>query len=344
MTLPTTMKAAILTALNTPLELVDVPVPQIESDEVLVQIEASGVCFTDVQILKGEHAPPALPLIMGHEGVGRVVAVGANAKRLKVGDRVGVGYVHGACGHCRDCRTGGENYCPDFDATGFSVPGCFAEYVALRDQWANKIPEGIDPIEAAPLMCAGAAAYASLKKTEAQTGDTIAIFGMGGLGQYCAQLAKLSGLRVIAVDIDDEKLATAKTLGADECVKADDSAGDAIQKLGGAQGCINFAPVTATWPLMLEACKPRATIVLTGVPAGEMAFYTYQVVERGLTVKGSSASNRQEMAELLTHASRRQIKGVISTQPFDAINEALTALMQGQVEGRIVLTMAKEKT
>ena len=344
MTLPTTMKAAILTALNTPLELVDVPVPQIESDEVLVQIEASGVCFTDVQILKGEHAPPVLPLIMGHEGVGRVVAVGANAKRLKVGDRVGVGYVHGACGHCRDCRTGGENYCPDFDATGFSVPGCFAEYVALRDQWANKIPEGIDPIEAAPLMCAGAAAYASLKKTEAQTGDTIAIFGMGGLGQYCAQLAKLSGLRVIAVDIDDEKLATAKTLGADECVKADDSAGDAIQKLGGAQGCINFAPVTATWPLMLEACTPRATIVLTGVPAGEMAFYTYQVVERGLTVKGSSASNRQEMAELLTHASRGQIKGVISTQPFDAINEALTALMQGQVEGRIVLTMAKEKT
>ena len=344
MTLPTTMKAAILTALNTPLELVDVPVPQIESDEVLVQIEASGVCFTDVQILKGEHAPPALPLIMGHEGVGRVVAVGANAKRLKVGDRVGVGYVHGACGHCRDCRTGGENYCPDFDATGFSVPGCFAEYVALRDQWANKIPEGIDPIEAAPLMCAGAAAYASLKKTEAQTGDTIAIFGMGGLGQYCAQLAKLSGLRVIAVDIDDEKLATAKTLGADECVKADDSAGDVIQKLGGAQGCINFAPVTATWPLMLEACTPRATIVLTGVPAGEMAFYTYQVVERGLTVKGSSASNRQEMAELLTHASRRQIKGVISTQPFDAINEALTALMQGQVEGRIVLTMPKEKT
>jgi len=285
-----------------------------------------------------------LPLIMGHEGVGRVVAVGANAKRLKVGDRVGVGYVHGACGHCRDCRTGGENYCPDFDATGFSVPGCFAEYVALRDQWANKIPEGIDPIEAAPLMCAGAAAYASLKKTEAQTGDTIAIFGMGGLGQYCVQLAKLSGLLVIAVDIDDEKLETAKILGADECVKADDAAGDAIQKLGGVQGCINFAPVTATWPLMLEACNSRATIVLTGVPAGEMAFYTYQVVERGLTVKGSSASNRQEMAELLTHASRGQIKGVISTQPFDAINEALTALMQGQVEGRIVLTMAKEKT
>jgi len=263
---------------------------------------------------------------------------------LKVGDRVGVGYVHGACGHCRDCRTGGENYCPDFDATGFSVPGCFAEYVALRDQWANKIPEGIDPIEAAPLMCAGAAAYASLKKTEAQTGDTIAIFGMGGLGQYCVQLAKLSGLLVIAVDIDDEKLATAKILGADECVKADDAAGDAIQKLGGVQGCINFAPVTATWPLMLEACNSRATIVLTGVPAGEMAFYTYQVVERGLTVKGSSASNRQEMAELLTHASRGQIKGVISTQPFDAINEALTALMQGQVEGRIVLTMPKEKT
>lgn len=343
MPLPSMMKAAMLTALNMPLKLVDVPVPQIKSDEVLVQIEASGVCFTDIQILKGEHAPPALPLIMGHEGVGLVVAVGANAKRLKVGDRVGVGYVHGACGHCRDCCTGGENYCPDFAATGFSVPGCFAEYVALRDQWANKIPEGIDPVEAAPLMCAGAAAYSSLRNTEVHTGDTVAIFGMGGLGQYCVQLAKLSGFRVIAVDINDDKLTTAKALGADECVKADSEAGVAIQKLGGAHACINFAPVTATWPMMLEACNPRATIVLTGVPAGEMAFYAYQVVERGLTVKGSSASNRQEMAELLLIASRGQIKGVVKTLPFKEINEALTELKQGRVEGRIVLTMPKGK-
>ncbi len=183
MYLPTTMKAALLTDYHALLEMAEVPVPQIGSDEVLVQIEASGLCFTDVHIWKGEHAPPSLPLIMGHEGVGRVVEVGSTGGTLKVGDRVGIGYVFGACGHCRDCLTGGENYCPDFDATGFSVSGCFAEYVCMRKEWANRIPEGISPIEAAPLMCAGAAAYASHKKTGVQTGETLAIFGLGGLGQ-----------------------------------------------------------------------------------------------------------------------------------------------------------------
>lgn len=341
MSLPTKMKAALLTAHNAPLEIAEVPLPHINNDEILVQIEASGLCFTDVHIWKGEHAPPALPLIMGHEGVGRVVALGPNATRLKLGDRVGIGYVYGACGHCRDCLTGGENYCPDFDATGYSAPGCFAEYVALRDSWAAKIPDGVDPIQAAPLMCAGAAAYASIKNTGVQVGDTVAIFGLGGLGQYAVQLAKLSGLRVIAVDVSEGKLATAKALGVDECVVADSSAGDAIKALGGAHGCVNFAPVTTTWQIMLDACNPRATIVLTGVPAGEMSFYTYQVVERGLTVKGSSASNRQEMTELLALASGGHVRGVINDQPFENINEALIDLKEGRVEGRTVLTMPK---
>ena len=339
MPIPTTMKAALLQEYYEPLKLADVPVPQPADDEVLVEIEASGLCFTDVHIWKGEHAPPALPLIMGHEGVGRVVALGPNASRLKIGDRVGIGYVYGACGHCRDCLTGGENYCPDFDATGYSIQGCFAEYVCLRDQWANKIPDDITPVEAAPLMCAGAAAYASIKKTGVQTGDTVAIFGMGGLGQYAVQIAKLKGLRVIAVDISAEKLATATELGADETVTAGDQAGENIIALGGAHGCVNFAPVTATWPMMLDACNPRARIVLTGVPAGEMAFYTFQVVERGLTVVGSSASNRQEMNELLTLAAGGKVKGVINEVPFEDINTALTDLIEGRVEGRTVLTM-----
>ena len=318
---PLTMKAALLTKYGNLLEITEVPRPVPNADEVLVKIEASGVCFTDVHIMKGEHASPnPLPLIMGHEGVGRVVELGSDGGRLKVGDRVGIGYVFGACGHCRECLTGGENYCPDFDATGFSVSGCFAEYVVMRQEWANRIPKGISPIEAAPLMCAGAAAYASHKKTGVQAGDTLAIFGLGGLGQYAIQIAKLCGVRVIAVDISEEKLATAKALGADEIVVANENAGAAIQALGGAHGCVNFAPVGATWPLMLAACAPRATIVLTAVPADQLAFYTYEVVERGIKVIGSSASNRQEMNELLALAAGGNVKGVINTMPFEQIN------------------------
>jgi len=332
------MKAALLKEYGKLLEIAEVPRPVPNADEVLVKIEASGVCFTDVHIMKGEHASPnPLPLIMGHEGVGRVVELGSDGGRLKVGDRVGIGYVFGACGHCRECLTGGENYCPDFDATGFSVSGCFAEYVVMRQEWANRIPEGISPIEAAPLMCAGAAAYASHKKTGVQAGDTLAIFGLGGLGQYAIQIAKLCGVRVIAVDISEEKLATAKALGADEIVVADEKAGAAIQALGGAHGCVNFAPVGATWPLMLAACAPRATIVLTAVPADQLAFYTYEVVERGIKVIGSSASNRQEMNELLALAAKGNVKGVINTMPFEQINEALSSLIEGRTDGRTVL-------
>jgi propanol-preferring alcohol dehydrogenase len=335
---PLTMKAALLTKYGNLLEITEVPRPVPNADEVLVKIEASGVCFTDVHIMKGEHASPnPLPLIMGHEGVGRVVELGSDGGRLKVGDRVGIGYVFGACGHCRECLTGGENYCPDFDATGFSVSGCFAEYVVMRQEWANRIPKGISPIEAAPLMCAGAAAYASHKKTGVQAGDTLAIFGLGGLGQYAIQIAKLCGVRVIAVDISEEKLATAKALGADEIVVANENAGAAIQALGGAHGCVNFAPVGATWPLMLAACAPRATIVLTAVPADQLAFYTYEVVERGIKVIGSSASNRQEMNELLALAAGGNVKGVINTMPFEQINEALSSLIEGRTDGRTVL-------
>jgi len=342
---PLTMKAALLTEYGKSLEIMDVPRPVPKADEVLVKVEASGVCFTDVHIMKGEHASPnPLPLIMGHEGVGRVVQVGSDGGRFKVGDRVGIGYVFGACGHCRECLTGGENYCPDFDATGFSVSGCFAEYVCMRTEWANCIPEGISPVEAAPLMCAGAAAYASHKKTGVQAGETLAIFGLGGLGQYAIQIAKLSGVRVIAVDVSNEKLATAKALGADEVVVADEHAGAKIQALGGAQGCVNFAPVGATWPIMLEACNPRATIVLTAVPADQLAFYTYQLVERGLKVVGSSASNRQEMNELLALAAGGTVKGVINTLPFEEINKALASLIEGRAEGRTVLNMQQDKT
>jgi propanol-preferring alcohol dehydrogenase len=212
-----TMQAALLTEYCKPLEFKTVPRPVPKADEVLVKIEASGVCFTDVHIWRGDHAAPdPLPLIMGHEGVGTVVELGVGSGRLKIGDRVGIGYVFGACGHCKECLTGGENYCGEFDATGFNVSGCFAEYVCMRHEWANLIPEGIDAIEAAPLMCAGAAAYSSFKKASVQPGETLAIFGLGGLGQYAVQIAKLSGVRVIAVDISSDKLNTAKELGADE--------------------------------------------------------------------------------------------------------------------------------
>ena len=333
-----TMRAALLTKYGAPLEIKTIACPIPKEGEILVKIEASGVCFTDVHIARGDHpSPNPLPLIMGHEGVGRVVEVGSLGGRFDVGDRVGIGYVYSACGHCRECHTGGENYCSDFDATGYSVSGCFAEYVCLSQDWAAAIPINISAVEAAPLMCAGSAAYASLKKTDLKAGDTVAIFGLGGLGQYAIQIAKQFGIKVIAIDIDKDKLATAKQLGADETVVANSDAIASIKSLGGADGCINFAPVGATWPLMLAVCKPRAKLVLTAVPSEQLTFYAHELIERGLQVIGNSASNRQEMNELLQLAANGKIKGVISTRSLDEVNIAITDLQTGKVEGRTVL-------
>ena len=333
-----TMRAALLTEYGAPLEVKTVARPSPRAGEILVKIEASGVCFTDVHIHRGDHASPnPLPLIMGHEGVGQVVEVGTPDGRFNIGDRVGIGYVYSACGHCRECHTGGENYCADFDATGYSVSGCFAEYVCLRQDWATAIPNNVSAIEAAPLMCAGSAAYASLKKIGLKAGDTVAIFGLGGLGQYAIQIAKQSGMRVIAVDVDQDKLDTAQKLGADEVVVANIDSIVLIKALGGADGCVNFAPVGATWPLMLAVCKPRAKIVLTAVPADQLAFYAHELIERGLQVIGSSASNRQEMSELLQLAANGKIKGVISTRSLDEVNIALADLQAGKAAGRTVL-------
>ena len=337
---PAMMRAALLTAYGTALEIREIPRPVPKADEVLVKIETSGVCHSDVHIWKGEHVSPnPLPLIMGHEGVGLVVDEGHQGGRLKVGDRVGIGYVYGACGYCKECLTAGENYCTRFDATGHSVQGCFAEYVCLRRDWANIIPDGIDAAEAAPLMCAGAAAYASFVKTGIKSGEAIAIFGLGGLGQYCIQIAKLVGARVIAVDVSEHKLATARALGADETIVANANAARSIKALGGADGCVNFAPVDTTWPIMLAACNPRAKIVLTAVPSSQMAFYAHELITPGLQVIGSSASNRQEMRALLALAAAGKIKGVINRRPFEMVNAAIADLVAGKVEGRTVLDL-----
>ena len=187
-----TMTAAYLVEHGAPLEFREVPIPEPGSGEVLVELEACGVCHTDLHIWKGEHAPrKGLPLILGHEGVGRIAVNGSLHPRLEVGTRVGGGYVHNACGNCRQCLTGYETHCDEVTATGFDYDGCFAQYVCMRENWVTPLPDDINPIEFAPLMCAGVAAYSAVRKTEIEPGRLVAIFGCGGLGYYAIQFAKL---------------------------------------------------------------------------------------------------------------------------------------------------------
>jgi len=338
-----TMTAAYLVDHGAPLEFREVPIPEPGPGEVLVELEACGVCHTDLHIWKGEHIPrKGLPLILGHEGIGRIAVNGSLDPKLEVGTRVGGGYVHNACGNCRQCLTGYETHCGEVTATGFDYDGCFAQYVCMRENWVTPLPDTINPIEFAPLMCAGVAAYSAIRKTEIEPGRLVAIFGCGGLGYYAIQFAKLYGARVVAVDIQDEKLKYAKKLGADFVVRTDHDPPNFIQELGGADACLNFAPSLDTWQQMLLSAHSRAIIVLIALPKGEVSFDMAVVVENGLRIKGSADGTRQELRELVNLAQYGNIVNNIDAVPFSDVNEALVKLESGNNIGRIVLDMSKE--
>jgi propanol-preferring alcohol dehydrogenase len=249
--------------------------------------------------------------------------------------------VHNTCGNCRQCLTGYETHCAEVSATGFDNDGCFAQYVCMQENWVTPLPDTINPIEFAPLMCAGAAAYSAIRKAEIEPGRLVAIFGCGGLGYYAVQFAKLYGARVVAVDIQDEKLNYAKKLGADFILRADHDPAKFIQEMGGADACLNFAPSLAAWQQMLLCAGSRAIIVLIALPKGEVSFDMAVVVENGLRIKGSADGTRQELRDLVQIAQNEQIENNIVTVPFSDVNNALERLADGNLVGRQVLDMSK---
>ncbi|MBV8631847.1 MAG: zinc-dependent alcohol dehydrogenase, partial [Silvibacterium sp.] len=209
-----TMRAAIVERFGEPLKVEEVPIPEPGRGEVLVKIAASGVCHTDLHAAEGDWpVKPALPFIPGHEGAGIVAAVGAGVTHLKEGDRVGIAWLHSACGHCEFCLSGWETLCKEQKNSGYSVNGSFAEYALGKADFVGRIPDGLAFRDAAPILCAGVTTYKGLKQTEARPGEWVVISGVGGLGHIAVQYAKAMGLHVAAVDIGEEKMKLARELG-----------------------------------------------------------------------------------------------------------------------------------
>src|SRR5271167_5216196 len=212
------MKAAILREFKTPLSIEDVAQPYPDTHEVLIEVEACGVCHSDLHVADGDW--PQLvpitkrPLILGHEIAGRVIKKGPSVDHLEVGDHVGVPWVYWTCGECDFCREGNENLCSKQKITGVTVDGGYAEFVKAPASHATKIPDELTAVDAAPLFCAGVTVYRALRHAKIQPGQRLAVFGVGGLGQIAVQIGAGLGAAVIAIDVSDEKLAQAKTYGA----------------------------------------------------------------------------------------------------------------------------------
>jgi len=335
------MRAAVLTAFGQPLELRELPIPEPGPGEALVKLEACGVCHSDRHVQFGDW-PMELPRVLGHEGIGRVVALGADAHPIAVGDRVGMPALHGACGTCRECITGWEALCPQGQRHGYSVDGCFAEYMRVRSAWVPRIPEGLDAVQAAPLLCAGLTAYGAVRKARLEAGRLAAVFGCGGLGLYAVQLAKMTGARVAAVDVDDAKLAKARALGADFAVRADGDAAGAIRDLGGADACLNFATTLATWTPMMKALRPNGVVILVAIPRGEVSFAPTDLIELGGSIRGSYEGGRQELRDLIALATGDALKHEVEAVPFEGVNAALDRLAAGRVVGRLVIDFTQK--
>src|ERR1700680_4396885 len=268
---PKTMKAAVVEEFGKPLVVQEVPVPTPGAGQALVEIVATGVCHTDLHAAEGDWpVKPTLPFIPGHEGAGIVVALGAGVTHLKMGDRVGIAWLHSACGHCDFCLSGWETLCPEQQNSGYSVNGTFAQYALGQADYLGRIPDKLSFIDAAPILCAGVTTYKGLKETHARPGEGVVIPGVGGLGHVAVQYAKAMGLHVAAIDIGPEKMQLARHLGAEITVDAkQEDPVQAIQKqIGGAHGVLVTAVSLPAFKQAIGMLRRGGTCVLNGLPPG----------------------------------------------------------------------------
>jgi alcohol dehydrogenase, propanol-preferring len=340
-----TMKAAVVEKFGEPLVVREVAIPSPGPGQALVEIVATGVCHTDLHAAEGDWPiKPTLPFTPGHEGAGIVVALGSGVTHLKEGDRVGIAWLHSACGHCDYCLSGWETLCPEQQNSGYSVNGSFAEYAVAQADYLGRIPRNLSFVDAAPILCAGVTTYKGLKMTETRPGEWVVISGAGGLGHVAIQYAKAMGLHVAAVDLGPEKMALARKLGAEITIdaKTQDPAKEIQKQIGGAHGVL----VTAVSPIAFKQAvgmlRRGGTCVLNGLPPGEFPVSIFDVVLNGYTIRGSIVGTRLDLEEALAFAGEGKVKATIEILPLESINEVFSRLKKGQINGRVVLGLRQE--
>lgn len=335
-----TMQAAVVKEFGTALSVEEYPLPTPGPGQALVKLISSGVCHTDLHAAEGDWPlKPSPPFVPGHEGVGEVVALGEGVTSLAVGDLVGNAWLWTACGACEYCRTGWETLCESQQNGGYSVDGSFGEYMLVDAEFAPRIPDGADPVEIAPVLCAGVTVYKGLKMTETRPGQWVVISGIGGLGHIAVQYAVAMGLRVAAVDIADDKLALARKHGAEITVNArnEDPVESIQRQTGGVHGVLVTAVHPAAFGQAIGMTRRGGTIVFNGLPPGDFPAPIFDVVLKGLTIRGSIVGTRQDMEEAIDFYARGLIHPTVSTRSLGEINEVLDEMRAGKIDGRVVI-------
>ena len=334
------MRASVVTAFDRPMEITERPVPEAGPGEILVRIEASGLCHTDIHAARGEWpVKPTPPFVPGHEGVGLVEQVGPGVTEHAVGDRVALPWLGWACGTCSYCVTGWETLCESQRNTGYSIDGAHAEYAVAAARYAVRVPDGVDPFEAAPLTCAGVTTYKAVKVAGVRPGERVAIFGIGGLGHLAQQYAQIFGAETVAVDVTAEKLDLATSLGAAHTVDA--ATTDPVERIT-ALGGVDVAIVLAASPRVIEqahrSLRRGGRLVLVSLPADNaITLPVFETVLKGIRVLGSIVGTRADLAEVFALHAAGRTRVVYQTRKLDEINDAVDDVLAGRVAARLVL-------
>ncbi len=315
-----------------PMRLVTRPIPTPGAGEVLLRVDACGVCRTDLHVAEGDlsvHLPDLTP---GHEVVGTVVELGPGTARFALGDRVGVAWLRHTCGVCGPCRTGNENLCGASRYTGWDAHGGYADYAVAPQAYGYRLPPDLDPVDAAPLLCAGIIGYRALRRAQLPPGGTLGLYGFGGSAHLTAQIAVAQGARVHVVTRSPAARALSLRLGASSAVD------DGFSPPEPLDSAIIFAPAGELVPLALAALAPGGTLALAGIHMSDVPVMNYQAHlfhERTLT--SVESNTRQDGEELLTLAARLRVRAETTPYPLEQADRALADLAHDRVTGAAVL-------
>jgi propanol-preferring alcohol dehydrogenase len=333
------MKAAVIHSFDKPLTIEDVPKPEADSGEVVVRTETCGLCHSDIHAAHGDWPfKPKLPLIPGHEAVGIVESVGKGVTEVNEGDRVAIPWMGYACGFCSHCVSGWETRCEQQVHTGYLVDGGYAEYVKANAKFVGKVPNGVDPLAAAPLTCAGVTTYKAVKLSGARSSDLVAVFGVGGLGHLAIQYAAIAGATVVAVDLFEDKLTLAKEIGASYTVNASKANPiEEIKKLGGADSAVCVAVSPKAFEQAFGSLRRGGTVVFVALPADTyLQLSIWDIVTNNIKIVGSTLGNRVDLAETFELHAAGKTKVITEVRKLEQVNEAFEEVETGKAKARLV--------
>jgi alcohol dehydrogenase, propanol-preferring len=331
------MKAIQVTKANAPFELVERDVPTPSDHEVRIKVEACGMCHSDAFVRAAALPGITLPRVPGHEIAGRVDAVGAKVTAWKAGDRVGVGWHGGHCFECDACRRGLFLNCPNAKVTGATHDGGYAEYVVVPSASVARIPDGLDAVDAGPLLCAGVTTYNALRNSGARPGDTVAVQGIGGLGHLGVQYAAKMGFRVVAISSGPEKEELARQLGAHEYVDTKKvSADEGLKKLGGADLVLATAPHSAAIASTVNGLKGRGKLLIVAAPHEPISVNPFALLS-GKTIAGWPSGTAIDSEDTMAFSKLTGVRPRVEKFSFDKVEEAFARVMENKVRFRAVL-------